>query len=108
MTFKYVCKQRHYSICVECRMAGIMPIRVRLTTRVVGTRRTETASGWTRLIGTRLTESRLVGMTPMSPRTHKNLQINNDEDSKNRKTAEKLEKQPKFTSTLMSTGYALE
>ena len=35
-------------------------------TRLVGTRRTETASGWTRLIGTRLTESRLVGMTPLS------------------------------------------
>ena len=34
-------------------------------TRLVGTRRTESASGWTRLIGTRLTESRLVGMTPM-------------------------------------------
>ena len=33
-------------------------------TRLVGTRRTETASGWTRLIGSRLTESRLVGMTP--------------------------------------------
>ena len=34
--------------------------------RLVGTRRTETASGWTRLIGTRLTESRLVGMTPFN------------------------------------------
>ena len=32
--------------------------------RLVWTRRTETASEWTRLSGARLTESRLVGMTP--------------------------------------------
>ena len=60
-------------VCVQtapvfdlCRMSNVRyyadtrPI----DTRLVGTCRTETAFGWTRLIGTRLTESRLVGTTP--------------------------------------------